>query len=67
MDVYAEKLERGMRLLQDSPHLGKSRDDWVPGCQCYQVENHLVLYTITEDAICIARLFHARMDVIRHL
>jgi toxin ParE1/3/4 len=66
MDVYAEKLERGIRLLQDSPRLGKSREDWFSGCHCYQVENHLVLYAIAEGVIRIARLFHARMDVIRN-
>jgi toxin ParE1/3/4 len=67
MDIYAAKLERGMRLLEDHPLLGKVRDDWFPGCHCHQVEQHVVLYEIVEHEIRIARLFHKRMDPKLHL
>ena len=67
MDVYAAKLEKGLRLLETNPRLGKLRKDWYPGCRCYQVEQHLALYVVAQDEMRIARLFHARVDVVHHL
>jgi toxin ParE1/3/4 len=67
MHVYATRLQGGLQSLQDNPSLGKTRDDWFPGCRCYQIEHHLVLYEIAEDAIRVARIFHRRMDPASHL
>lgn len=55
-----------LQSLQDNPNLGKPRNDWFPGCRCYQIEQHLVLYEVVEDAIGIARIFHRRMDPASH-
>jgi ParE toxin of type II toxin-antitoxin system, parDE len=67
MDIYAEKLERGMRLLETNSHLGKPREDWFPGCRCHQVERHLVLYQVVESEVQVARIFHESMDPARHM
>ena len=67
MDIYAAKLDKGMHLLESQPRLGKPRDDWYPGCRCYQVEHHLILYAVVEQQILVARIFHERVDVLRHL
>lgn len=48
MEIYAAKLERGLRRLVNNPRLGKPRNDWYPGCRCYMIEHHLVLYEIME-------------------
>ena len=67
MDVYAEKLNDGFRLLQENPHLGRARNDWFPGCRCHHVEHHLVLYDVTEGALRVARIFHENREISRHL
>lgn len=67
MDAYAAKLERGLRVLETQPHLGKPRDAWYEGCRCYSVERHLVLYELIEQEIRVARIFNQRFDVPRHL
>jgi toxin ParE1/3/4 len=67
MDTYAARLQSGLQSLQDNPGLGRQRDDWFPGCRCYQIEQHLVLYEVAEDAIGVARIFHRRMDPAGHL
>lgn len=63
MDACAAKLERGLRQLAVNPHLGKPRDDWYPGCRCFLIERHLVLYVVVEAELRVARLFHERVDV----
>ena len=63
MNVYSAKLERGLHQLARTPRIGKARDDRYPGCRCYAVEHHLVLYEIVERAVRIARFFHEREDV----
>lgn len=67
MDIYADKLERGMRLLETQPRVGRPRDDWFEGCRCHLVEHRLVLYQVVEREIRIARIFHERVDVTRRL
>ncbi|MBM3341718.1 MAG: type II toxin-antitoxin system RelE/ParE family toxin [Betaproteobacteria bacterium] len=67
MDVYAAKLNRGLRQLAANPRLGKPRDDWYPGCRCFAVEHHLVLYEVEAQEVRVARFFHERVDVPRHL
>ena len=67
MDTYAALLQSGLQLLQDNPGLGKPRDDWFPGCRCYRIEQHLVLYEMAEGALRVARIFHHRMDPAGHL
>jgi toxin ParE1/3/4 len=62
MDTYAAKLESGMRLLQEHPTLGKSREDLFEGCRIHRVEHHLVLYEIGDNEIGVARILHERMD-----
>jgi toxin ParE1/3/4 len=66
MDVYAARLEKGFRLLGARPLLGKPRRDLYPGCRCYRIEQHLVLYEVDEEEIRVARFLHKRMDVKLH-
>jgi toxin ParE1/3/4 len=67
MDTYAARLQSGLQALQDNPSLGKQRDDLYPGCRCYRIEQHLVLYEIGDHAFRVARIFHQRMDPGSHL
>ena len=43
-----------------------SLEDLYPGCRCYRIEQHLVLYEVDEEEIRVARFLHKRMDVKRH-
>jgi plasmid stabilization system protein ParE len=67
MNTYAARLQSGLQSLLDNPSLGKQRDDLFPGCRCYRIEHHLVLYEIAEHTIRVARIFHQRMDPASHL
>jgi toxin ParE1/3/4 len=67
MNLYAAKLNRGLRQLAVNPQLGKPREDWYPGCRCFPVEHHLVVYAVVGHEVCVARFFHERVDVPRHL
>ena len=53
MNNYAAKLERGLRMLETQPHLGKSRDEWYQGCRCYSVERHFVLYELVAQEFAL--------------
>ena len=67
MNRYAGLLARRLRLLENQPRLGKPRDDWFMGCRCYQIEHHLILYEVAGRTIGVARIFHERVEVLRHL
>lgn len=40
MDVYAEAIDKGLKLLTHNPRLGRARNDLFPGCRSFQVEQH---------------------------
>ena len=60
---YAELLDRALSLLLDNPHLGRPRDDLQPGYRTHPVGQHLLVYRLTEDAIIVLRVLHARRDL----
>ena len=67
MDTYAVKLERAMRLLETQPLAGKPREDLFPGCRALRAEQHVVLYEVVDRDVRVARIFHGRVDIPRHI
>ena len=64
-DVYDEAIQSALRGLTEHLELGKARDDLRPGLRCLPVEQHLILYRITDQAISVQRVIHARQDIRR--
>jgi len=63
----AEKLldaiEEACCRFADYPHIGRSRDDLLPGIRVFPVEkNYAVFYRILEDEVEIVRVVHAARD-----
>jgi toxin ParE1/3/4 len=59
--VYLAKLEYSFELLARNPMLGRSCDAILPGLRRYEVEKHVVFYTLTLEGILISRVLHHRM------
>ncbi len=64
-EALATKIEKNIRLLSDSPHLGqipKEQELAKLGYRYLVVENYLVFYTIERQTIYIHRILHGARD-----
>lgn len=60
---YVAALKEGIRKIQRSPAIGRSRADIRPGYLSFTCGRHVVFYRETNDTIEIIRLLHQKMDV----
>ena len=60
-----ERIVTKFGLIARVPGVGRRRDELIPGCRGLSVGNHLVLYRVTEDGLCITRVLDAREDLER--
>jgi len=59
---YRAQLNQAMRSLLDHPERGRPRDEFYAGCRSLVVEQHVVFYYLTDDAIVIDRVLHGSQD-----
>ena len=59
---YRRELNGSLRSLLAYPELGPTRDDLFAGCRNLTVKEHLVFYTITDDAISVLRALHGSQN-----
>ncbi|MCP4933752.1 MAG: type II toxin-antitoxin system RelE/ParE family toxin [bacterium] len=65
VDVYLQALYEGMELLTDNPEIGHRRNDMPPDYQALNVGKHLLVFTVKDDRIVIARILHQSRDMKR--
>lgn len=64
---YLGQINRCLKLIRKSSAIGTSRHDIDPGLLAHPVEQHIVFYRETGQAILVVRVLHGSMDVARHL
>jgi toxin ParE1/3/4 len=57
------RIDEKFRQLADLPFIGRERSSLGSGIRSVVVGNHLVFYTVGEDAVMIVRVIHGRMDI----
>jgi toxin ParE1/3/4 len=64
---YATALDQALAAIGDNPEIGRARDDLRPGYRACLVDQHLIIYRITHNAVIVLRVLHARADARRAL
>ncbi|MGH9430533.1 MAG: type II toxin-antitoxin system RelE/ParE family toxin [Terriglobia bacterium] len=62
-DRFIDLLVHHFRLLGDSPHAGRRRDELRLGYRSFPVGEYLILYRIMDPGVCIMHVVHARRDI----
>lgn len=57
---YQDDLVRAMRRLAEFPHLGRPTQGLHSGTRSLTVNQHLMIYRVSSEAITIARILHVR-------
>jgi len=49
--------------IAEVPHIGRSRDELLPGVRSFPIKKHTIFYRIHNQIIEIVRILHARQDI----
>jgi toxin ParE1/3/4 len=65
--IYAAALDHAFAAITGNPDLGHRRPDLSDRHRAFNVEQHVVVYTVVGQRINVARVLHGRMDFVRHV
>ncbi len=67
VDIYLQALYDGMELLTENPEIGHRRDDIPESYKSLVIEKHVLIFTVQDESIIIARILYQGPDMQRHL
>ena len=56
VDIYLAALYDGMELLTENPEIGHHRDDIPEGYKSLAIEKHVLIFTVQDESVIIARI-----------
>ena len=59
---YERLISRTLDNLINYLHLGRARPEYGPGILSFPVQQHAIIYAVTETGIRVVRVLHARRD-----
>jgi toxin ParE1/3/4 len=62
-DRLLDEIDRKLRLLSDSPYMGRERTDIRPGLRSFPVGSYVIFYNTIDDGIEIVRVLHGARDI----
>ena len=65
-DSYIHALNDCFGTLSESPGLGRSRDEIIPGLRSLSHKQHVIFYRSDANGIEIVRILHSARDTDRH-
>jgi toxin ParE1/3/4 len=66
-NAYRERLDRAFSGLLEHPGKGPPFDPALPEVNSIKAGEHRIFYTVTNDAVRVARILHHAMDAPRRL
>jgi toxin ParE1/3/4 len=62
-DSFLDLLDQKMRLLAETPGVGRPRAELSPGLRGLSVGNYVIFYRQTAEGITIVRVLHGALDI----
>ena len=62
-DAFIDSIDTKFHELAQSPHIGRSRNELLPGLCSFPVGHYIIFYLIIPDGIEIVRVLHASRDI----
>lgn len=60
--AYWRQLRSTIGTLTETPFLGRTRDDLLPGMRSYPAGSHLLYYLEAGNELVVVRILHSRQD-----
>lgn len=65
--IYADALHEAFEMITGTPGLGHGRPDLSERHRAFNVEQHVVVYTVSGRTVNVARILHGKMDFTRRV
>lgn len=65
--IYAAALHKAFETITGNPSLGHRRSDLSERHRAFNVEHHVVVYTVSGWTVNVSRILYERMDFTRHV
>ena len=62
-DTFIDSIDRKLHELADSPHIGRSRSELLPGLSSFPFGLYIIFYLIIPGGIEIVRVLHSARDI----
>jgi toxin ParE1/3/4 len=62
-DRFLQKIETKLKILAESPGMGRNRDELVPSLQSFPVGSYLIFYRCINQGIEVIRILHGARDI----
>ena len=62
-DTFIDSIDRKFHELARSPHIGRSRNELLPGLCSFPVGRYIIFYLVVTDGIEVVRVLHASRDI----
>jgi toxin ParE1/3/4 len=61
--VSLKKIESKLKMLAETPGMGRKRDELVPNLRSFPVGNYLIFYRPVNQGIEVLRVMHGARDI----
>ncbi|MEI6730364.1 MAG: type II toxin-antitoxin system RelE/ParE family toxin [Pseudomonadota bacterium] len=65
--IYRDIIDKALLNISDNPKIAPVRKEISPNHRIFPAGNHLIVYRIIDRTICVSRISHKRMDIIRQI
>ncbi|HEY8034863.1 MAG TPA: type II toxin-antitoxin system RelE/ParE family toxin [Methylobacter sp.] len=65
--TYRTILDRALLTIQQYPQIGHHRPGLSAAHRIFPTGQHLIIYRVIDDAVCVSRILHERMDIMLNL
>jgi toxin ParE1/3/4 len=65
--IYVTQLKELVRLLSDTPGMGKKRDELAHGLRSFPFQSHVLYYIIQGKQFIVIRVLHKLMESSLHI
>lgn len=62
-DVFIDSIDKKFNELAQLPHIGRSRDELLPGLCSFPVGRYIIFYLIIPNGMEVVRVLHASRDI----
>lgn len=62
-DRFLATIDSKLRLLAHQPHIGRAREELLPGLRSFPVGRYVVFYLPAEGGIDVVRVLHSARDI----
>jgi toxin ParE1/3/4 len=62
-DKILDRIEDGLRMLNDNPNAGRSRPELAPELRSFPIKNYILFYRLNKTGVELIRVLSARLDI----